>query len=264
MLLLRLSGAVFGVALVLACAGSTPEPAVPVPAAIATPTPPVAAVPAVSAAPERALYYDRVITSADLDGRPLRELSLLRNTIFARVGNPFVKPWLNDYFLAQPWYVPGQTQDLSRLTEVDRQNVTILAAYERAVPRVVLLAQRSALLDRGATSKEDKIELRLLSEALGEWSGGDTVAVADRNPLEDPSLLGAQLSVDQIVVNYACCGTASMPGTGGRSSHWLSSSTSRKNHGIRLIMRSPRRCSPRWTNATSSWCRAWKIDSAAR
>ncbi len=198
MLLLRLSGAVFGVALVLACAGSTPEPAVPVPAAIATPTPPVAAVPAVSAAPERALYYDRVITSADLDGRPLRELSLLRNTIFARVGNPFVKPWLNDYFLAQPWYVPGQTQDLSRLTEVDRQNVTILAAYERAVPRVVLLAQRSALLDRGATSKEDKIELRLLSEALGEWSGGDTVAVADRNPLEDPSLLGAQLSVDQI------------------------------------------------------------------
>ena len=151
-----------------------------------------------AAASERPLYYDREITPADLEGRSLRELSLLRNTIFARVGNPFVKPWLNEYFRAQPWYVPGEKQDLSRLTEVDRRNVTIIAAHDRAIPRSALQAKLSALLGRGATSKEDKIELRLLSEALGEWSGGDTVAVADRNPLEDPALLDGQLVVGQM------------------------------------------------------------------
>lgn len=201
MVLLRLCGAVVGVGLVLACAGSSSDPlassAPPATVApvVAVPPPAAVATPAVAARP---LYYDREITAADLDGRSLRELSLLRNTIFARVGNPFVKPWLNEYFRAQPWYVPGEKQDLSRLTDVDRKNVATIAAYERTIPREVLLAERSTILGRGAASKEDQIELRLLSQALGEWSGGDAVAPADRNPLEDPSLLGAQLTVDQI------------------------------------------------------------------
>src|SRR5690242_1112822 len=47
-----------------------------------------AAAPAPAPAGEaRPLYYERALTAADLDGRTLRELSLMRNTIFARVGN---------------------------------------------------------------------------------------------------------------------------------------------------------------------------------
>jgi hypothetical protein len=158
---------------------------------------PVAPPPAASAA-ARPLYYDRLITEADLDGRTLRELSLMRNTIFARAGNPFVKPWLDAYFRAQPWYRPSDRQDLSKLTPVDHRNVEIIAARERSIPREVLLAERSTLVGRATLSPEDRIELRLLSEALGEWSGGEDVPLSERNPLEDPRLLDGQLTVDMI------------------------------------------------------------------
>ena len=57
-----------------------------------------------AADPPRALYYDRALTPADLQGRTLRELALMRNTIYARAGHPFRKKWLRDYFTAQPWY----------------------------------------------------------------------------------------------------------------------------------------------------------------
>jgi hypothetical protein len=122
----------------------------------------------------------------------------MRNTIFARVGNPFVKPWLNEYFRAQPWYVPSDRQDLSRLTAVDRKNVEIIAERERSIPRSTLEAQRSLLVGRPTLTKEEQIEMRLISAALGEWSGGDAIPVAERNPLEDPRLLDEQLTVEQI------------------------------------------------------------------
>src|SRR5437762_3233786 len=65
---------------------------------------------------ERPLYYERLITAADLEGRSLRELSLMRNTIYARAGNPFRKKWLRDYFTSQPWYHPATRTDPSKLT----------------------------------------------------------------------------------------------------------------------------------------------------
>src|SRR5215831_6852378 len=54
--------------------------------------------------PPRPLYYEREISQADLQGRTLRELTLMRNWIYARAGNPFVKPWLKEFFAKQPWY----------------------------------------------------------------------------------------------------------------------------------------------------------------
>lgn len=195
---LTLGATVLG--LVLACSGGQDAPPAPAPPA-APPVAPPAASPASAAAPAaeaRPLYYDRELTPADLDGRTLRELSLMRNTIFARVGNPFVKPWLDTYFRAQPWYVPAERQDLSRLTAVDRKNVEIIAERERSIPRATLEAQRSLLVGRPTLTTEEQIELRLLSAALGEWSGGDTIPVAERNPLEDPRLLDEQLTVAQI------------------------------------------------------------------
>jgi len=58
--------------------------------------------PGVARADDRPLYYTRALTAADLDGRTLRELTLMRNTIYARAGHPFRKKWLHDYFAAQP------------------------------------------------------------------------------------------------------------------------------------------------------------------
>lgn len=187
------------VVLILGCGGGG-EPS-PAPAAgggeapSAAPQPPVEAVKADPAA--RPLYYDRALTAADLEGRTLRELALMRNTIFARTGHPFVKPWLNAYFKAQPWYQPKEKGDLGLLTDYDRANVTAITNAESAVSRDELVARRAAIQGR-APSDDDRVELSLISAALGEWSGGDAVPVAQRNPLEDPSVLDKQLTLAQI------------------------------------------------------------------
>src|SRR5262245_30337487 len=73
----------------------------------------------------RPLYYTRAITDDDLIGRSLRELNLMRNTIYARAGNKFRKKWLNDYFSAQPWYHALDKMDESKITPLDRKNAEI-------------------------------------------------------------------------------------------------------------------------------------------
>ena len=86
------------------------------------------------AAPARAevrpLYYEREITAADLAGRTLRELTLMRNTIYARAGNSFRKQWLADYFKAQPWYRPLPKMDEGKLTVLDRKNARAVALHD--------------------------------------------------------------------------------------------------------------------------------------
>ena len=153
---------------------------------------------AMSTSAGRPLYYDRAITAADLEGRTLRELALLRNTIFARVGHPFVKPWLDSYFRAQPWYSPQPKGDMSKLTAYDQENVKTISRAEQAITREALMARRDAIRARGASAPDDALELSLIGAALGEYAGDTAVPVAARNPLEDPSALDGQLAVSQI------------------------------------------------------------------
>jgi len=141
----------------------------------------------------RPLYYTREIAPADLNGRSLRELTLMRNTIYARAGNPFRKKWLNDYFSAQPWYHPLKAIDQSKITPLDRKNAEAIANYEASLTRAYLLDRRTEWKKK-PDSPERNIELRLLSSRLGEWSGSDE----DRTPLEDPTLLDKQLTVEQL------------------------------------------------------------------
>ena len=141
----------------------------------------------------RPLYYTREITPDDLRPRSLRELSLLRNTIYARAGNSFRKKWLNDYFSAQSWYRPLEKMDESKLTAIDRKNAEIIARYDAAIPRGDLLSMQQVVLN--PQSPEDKIELRLVSMRLGRWAGSPD---QDRTPLEDPSLLDQQVTLDSL------------------------------------------------------------------
>jgi len=152
----------------------------------------------------RPLYYAREITDDDLIGRSLRELTLMRNTIYARAGNKFRKQWLNDYFSAQPWYHALDKMDESKITPLDRKNAQIIAQYDADIPRDELLSMQQALrtenLVQGPDGKlaskppspEDKIEFRLISIRLGKWAGP---ADAERTPLEDPTLLDKQITV---------------------------------------------------------------------
>jgi YARHG domain len=142
---------------------------------------------------DRPLYYTRLITDDDLIGRSLRDLSLMRNTIYAHAGNKFRKKWLNDYFSAQPWYHPLDKMDESKITALDRKNAEIIAKYDADIPRDELLAMQRMHLD--PQREEDKIELRLESMRLGRWAGSPD---QERTPLEDPTLLDKQLTVDSL------------------------------------------------------------------
>src|SRR5215469_3282588 len=94
----------------------------------------------------RPIYYDRQITQGDLKDRTLRELTLMRNTIYARAGNPFRKKWLNDYFSAQSWYHPLTQMDQSKLTPLDRKNAETIADFDGSISRDDLLERRKTLL----------------------------------------------------------------------------------------------------------------------
>lgn len=173
---------------------------------IATPTPPEAAKPP-AAAPEpapiaaRPMYFDRPITDADLEGRTLRELTLMRNTIYARIGQRFRKQWLSDYFTAQPWYTPAEKVDEGSLGELDLKNAEAIVDFEAKIPAARLRELRDAINERmrGETATpEDLIEFQLIAVRLGEWEGGDVIERDRRNPLEDAERLDALLAVDDL------------------------------------------------------------------
>lgn len=143
----------------------------------------------------RPLYYDRKIEAKDLEGRSLREFSLLRNTIFARAGNQFRKTWLDQYFRAQPWYKPLETMNRALLTKTDLENVERIVDAEQAIKREELEKRRDALLANPKRNELQAIELRLLSVRLGQWAGGEQGKDPNRTPLEDPSLLDKLLDL---------------------------------------------------------------------
>jgi len=149
----------------------------------------------------RSLYYARVVTPADLAGRSLRELTLMRNVIYARAGNPFRRKWLHDYFAQQPWYVAEEVMDDSRVTELDTANAEAIAAYESALTSAQLLEQRDLVRARvkaaGKATEEQLIELKLLSVRLGGWAGeGDPPA--NLSALEDPRQLDRLLTLKEL------------------------------------------------------------------
>jgi hypothetical protein len=189
-------------ALALSCEaepGPTAPPPTQEPTTSATTTAQTSA-PAASAtpAPVRPLYYERAIADADLAGRTLRELSLLRNTIYARAGNTFRKPWLDAHFRAQPWYRPRPTLDESAISALDRDNARKIADHDAAITRADLERRRDEVQARGkagTATPEDAIELSLLSQRLGSWLGQGDVPPT---PLEDVALLDKLLTVEQL------------------------------------------------------------------
>jgi hypothetical protein len=85
--------------------------------------------------------------SPDLERLSLRELAILRNTIFARYGwGGFRKPWLREHFQKQPWFKPDPKFSYKRLSKVDRKNVSLIAAAEMSLRYVDLENRRDELL----------------------------------------------------------------------------------------------------------------------
>ena len=89
-------------------------------------------------------YFERPVVEADLKGKSLYELTLMRNTIFARAGNKFRKKWLHEHFTQQSWYAPAGL-DEKKLAPYDAANAAAIATYEAGIPRADLLRRRDAL-----------------------------------------------------------------------------------------------------------------------
>jgi hypothetical protein len=55
----------------------------------------------------------------------------MRQEIYARHGKVFKEPWLQKYFSSFAWYKadPNFTDDA--LSEVEKKNITTIAAYEK-------------------------------------------------------------------------------------------------------------------------------------
>jgi YARHG domain len=146
----------------------------------------------------RPYYYERALTAEDLQGRTLRDLALMRNTIYARAGNPFRKAWLRDYFTAQPWYKPLQASDQSKLTATDRANAKLVSDKEAGFTREQLVAMKDAITAKSSRTPVDEIELEQLSTRLGTWVASSATPAAKRSPLEDPQQLDRLLTLDQL------------------------------------------------------------------
>ncbi len=67
---------------------------------------------------------------------PRKQLSILRNEIFARYGRPFTSDELKEHFRAQPWYEERADFDEKVLTANDRANIALIQRFEgKASPR---------------------------------------------------------------------------------------------------------------------------------
>jgi hypothetical protein len=82
-----------------------------------------------------------VVTCKDdlLDKKSFRELSILRNTIYARYGwDGYRKPWLRDYFHRQPWFKPDPKFSYKHLLPIDRKNAHFVAVRENSYTNTAL------------------------------------------------------------------------------------------------------------------------------
>jgi hypothetical protein len=128
----------------------------------------------ISSAPARPLTYDRPITEVDVAGRSLRELAILRNTIFARHGQPFRKVWLHEYFSKQSWYKPTGVVDPRTLSPVEQQNADFLSRYEIALPRAELERRLQPILAK----HRNQFGMPQPPHAVSWAKGGSTVLFA--------------------------------------------------------------------------------------
>jgi hypothetical protein len=74
---------------------------------------------------------DQVLAVKDLRLLSLRDLRLLRNTIYARRGRPFKSPLLQEHFSNMPWYTPDPAYTDKRLTKTDKRNVALIHQVEK-------------------------------------------------------------------------------------------------------------------------------------
>lgn len=73
----------------------------------------------------------RILSESDLTSMGRLELSILRNSIYARHGRRFQSAQLQAFFASESWYRENPTYHDGLLTSTDRQNLATIGAAER-------------------------------------------------------------------------------------------------------------------------------------
>ncbi len=73
---------------------------------------------------------DTVLSVKELRQLSLRDLRLLRNTLFARRGRPFKSEMLQEHFAHMPWYKADPAYSDERLTKTDKLNIELIRQVE--------------------------------------------------------------------------------------------------------------------------------------
>jgi YARHG domain len=115
-----------------------------------------------------------VCKSGELEKRTLRELSILRNTIYARYGwDGYRKVWLRDYFHAQPWFKANPKFTYKVLSDADRKNAHLIAAREQSLTDSDLREMREKIQKHKPLTADDKVELGLIDRSMGSFALDD-------------------------------------------------------------------------------------------
>ena len=94
-----------------------------------------------------------------LEHKTLRELSILRNTIYARYGwDGYRKPWLRDYFHGQPWFRANPKFSYKQLSDADRKNAHFVGVREQSFRETELARMRDDIFARHGKAWNDKPE----------------------------------------------------------------------------------------------------------
>lgn len=81
--------------------------------------------------PKRSMLLDSWSgKESDLRGRSARDLTLLRNELYAQYGRSFQDPALRDYFQKQPWYREWSGYSDALLTPAERQKAETILKYQ--------------------------------------------------------------------------------------------------------------------------------------
>ncbi|WP_027418297.1 YARHG domain-containing protein [Crocinitomix catalasitica] len=71
-----------------------------------------------------------LLKKADVENLKKGDLTIIRNTIYARHGYSFKNRPLRVFFDAQPWYIPVHTDITTDFTDIEIKNIELLMSFE--------------------------------------------------------------------------------------------------------------------------------------
>jgi hypothetical protein len=73
----------------------------------------------------------KLLTKAEVENLKRGDLTIIRNTIYARHGYSFKYRPLRVFFDAQDWYIPVHTDIKADFTAIEKENIKLLLRYEK-------------------------------------------------------------------------------------------------------------------------------------